>query len=205
MAIKKKAGRAYWQDLTTEENVAEIHRQLFMGVTPRGLAKKVQAMDPPLFADRTVRAVERWFDDYRRKRVEPEKTKALLEAAKFSGRGALRRRLDVIAELEEVAIVQRDRFNKWVASEHESPVPLSAVTDITKEYRSTLESVAKLYLETGLMHRVPKKIEAALTTAMGGRPVFEFTAEEVEQFDRTRLIEGMTAETIDVTPIADDA
>ncbi len=61
----------------------------------------------------------------------------------------------------------------------------------------TLVDLAWLYLETGLMYRVPTRIESALVKAMDGRPAFEFTQEEVDRFDRASLIEGMTREVIE--------
>lgn len=200
---------AHWQSLTTAENVAEIHRQMGNGVKPRALAAKVQAFDPPMFAGRSVSEVSRWFGTYCRKIVEPERAASLREKVWSMPRHEMRRRLDVIADLEDIAVALRGRFDKWLvdeqqANEQQAKAPLAAVDALARNYRITLVEIAKLYLETGLLHRVPRKIEAALTTARAGRPVFEFTAEEVEQFDRTRLIEGMTAETIDDGRLGDD-
>ncbi|MFO1083069.1 MAG: hypothetical protein U1E21_00760 [Reyranellaceae bacterium] len=198
-----------WHSLTTEANVTEIHRQLYQGVRPGVLARQVQATDPPLFSDRTAEQVRHWFADYHRKVIQPEWTRGVLSAAHFSRRDRLIKRLDVIAELETLTVKLGARFDRFFG--HESwptgpgnagknappPRPLPGLDVVAKNYRTTLVELARLYLETGLLYRVPTKIESALTTAMGGRSVFEFTQEEVDRFNRATLLEGTTPEAIE--------
>jgi hypothetical protein len=189
--MKKEKAKPLWTTLTTAENVAEVHRQLFAGVGPYEIAKKVQAMSPPMFEGRDVNAVTNWFNNYRKKFVLPEQTKALGEAAKFKGMPGLRKRLDVIAELEELAVTNRERLAKGLKMEAQSPIPLDAVSKLALTLGTTLEKLAHLYLETGLMHRVPKRVEASLANLAGGRPLFTFTEEEAARFSHAKLIEGM--------------
>jgi len=194
MAKKKPA---MWTTLVPVETVEEIHRQLFAGIGPGELATKVQSMSPPMFADRTAHTVTQWFNDYRKKSVLHEQTKALLEAAKFRGTSALRKRVDVVGEMEELVAINRARLAKGLNTEAGSPIPLDAVSKLALALGVTLERLAHLYLETGLIHRVPKQVNATLTTLMGGRPVFEFTEEESRRFSEARMLEHV-AEVIDI-------
>lgn len=204
-----------WHALTTEANVAEIHRQLYQGVRPGTLARSVQGTEPPLFPGHTTDQVGHWFRRYHRNTIQPEWSRSVLGAAHSSRRAKLVQRLEVIADLEDLAVKLRARFDRFFAEECgrairpgdaspsnigkgvPSPGPLPGLDLVARNYRVTLVDLARLYLETGLMYRVPTKIEAALTTAMDGRPAFEFTQEEVDRFDRASLIEGMTREVIE--------
>lgn len=210
--LKQKAFQ--WHAMTTEANVVEIHRQLYQGIRPAVLARRVQATDPPLFPERTPEQVRHWFADYHRKVIQPEWTRGVLSAAHFSRRDRVIKRLDVIAELETLSVKLGARFDRFFG--HESwptgpsdagprdagrgtppPRPLPGLDVIAKNYRETLVELARLYLETGLLYRVPTKIESALVRAMDGRPAFEFSQEEVDRFSRASLIEGMTPEMIE--------
>jgi len=189
--MTKEKQMPMWTTLTTPENVAEIHRQLFAGVGPYEIAKKVQGMDPPMFVDRTINAVTNWFSSYRTKFVQAEQTRALMEVAKYKGAPGLRKRLDVIAELEELAVTHRERLAKGLKMESNSPIPLDAVSKLALTFGTTLEKLAHLYLETGLMHRVPKKVEASLSNVLDGRPLFSFTEEERQRWTSAKLLEDV--------------
>lgn len=196
--MPKEKAQPLWTTMTTPENVAEVHRQLFAGVGPYEIAKKVQGMDPPMFEGRDVNAVTNWFNSYRKKFVLPEQTKALMEVAKFKGMPGLRKRLDAIGELEELAVVNRDRLRLGLDAEADMKkklgthfIPGDGVTKLALALANSLEKLAHLYLETGLMHRVPKKVEASLANLAGGRPLFSFTEEERQRFSASKLLEGV--------------
>src|SRR5206468_658456 len=70
-------------------------------------------------------------------------------------------------------------------------IPGDGVTKLAIALGNVLEKLGHLYLETGLMQRVPKKVEASLANLAGGRPLFTFTEEEAQRFSRAKLIEGM--------------
>jgi hypothetical protein len=180
-----------WTEMTTPENVKEVHRQLFAGTRPGQIANQVQGMNPPMFPGRSVHDVTGWFNSYHKKFVLPEQQRALMEAAKYSGSTAIRKRLDLIAELEDLVVTHRERFNKGLKTEAQSPVPMDAVTKLAMAYGDAMERLAKLYLETGLMVRVPKKVTGTLKDLMGTRAVFEFTEEEAARFREDRLLEGI--------------
>lgn len=200
MSIRRKQRTPLWQTLIAPDAVAEIHRQLYQGLRPGALARKVQGSDPPLFPGRPAKQVTDWLYAYHRKTIQPAWTRALLGAAHASRRDKLIQRLDVLVELKDLAVKLGARFERLLAHESRpvdeagAPPPRGGVDEAAKNYRATLVQVARLYLETGLLHRVPRKIESALATAMAGRPVFEFTQEEIDRFDRASLLEGLTEE-----------
>ncbi len=194
MSTHRKEKTPLWQTLTTEANAAEIHRQLYQGMRPGVLARKVQGIDPPLFAGRTVRQVRDWFMRYRRDVIQPQWTRGMLGAAPASRRGALIKRLDVVADLEDAAVKMRAHFDRLFACESSQataegapPRPLAGLDTLARYYRVTLVKLARLHLETGMLQRAPKKIETALATAMDGRPPFEFTQEDIDRFKRARV------------------
>jgi hypothetical protein len=184
-----------WTALTTPENVDEIHRLLFAGLGPRAVAQKVQATDPPMFPDTATLRIERWFQRYRTAFILPERTREVLLAAKERGVTSVRRKLDLIEELEDLALEHRARFHRGLAAEKDEPLPLPAVTRLAVVYGEALERLARLYLETGLMQRVPRRVSGMLQDLMGNRAVFEFTEEEAARFAKDRLLEGVATET----------
>lgn len=184
-----------WTALTTPENVDEIHRLLFAGLGPRAVAQKVQATDPPMFPGTAILRIERWFQRYRTAFILPERMREVLMAAKERGVTSVRRKLDLIEELEDLALEHRARFRRGLAAEKEAPLPLPAVTRLAVAYGEALERLARLYLETGLIQRVPRRVTGMMQDLMGNRAVFEFTEEEAARFSKDRLLEGVAVET----------
>jgi len=184
-----------WTKLTTPEHVDEVHRQLFAGVGPRAIARKVQATDPPMFPGMPILRVEEWFRRYRKTYVVPEQRHDLLAAARKRGVSAMRRKLDIVEELEGLAVEQRARFQRGLAAEKDAPMPLEAVTRLAAAYGEALERLARLCLETGLIQRVPRRVAGMVQDLMGNRAVFEFTEEEAARFAKDRLLEGVATET----------
>ncbi len=201
--VRKPPG---WTRLTTPENVDEVHRQLFAGIGPRAIARKVQATDPPMFPGMPIQRVEDWFRLYRKTYVVPEQTHDLLAAARERGITAVRRKLDIVEELEGLAVEQRARFQRGLAAEKDEPMPLEAVTRLAAAYGEALERLARLCLETGLIQRMPRRVTGMVQDLMGNRAVFEFTEEEAARFAKDRLLEGVAVETPEdahTTPEAD--
>ena len=184
-----------WTKLTTPENVDEIHRLLFSGLGRRATAMKVQGTDPPMFPGVPVRQVEYWFRQYRDKFIVPEQKRDLLAAARVRGITTVRRKLDLVEELEDLALEHRARFHRGLAAEKDAPLPLPAVTQLAAAYGDALERLARLYLETGLIQRVPRRVAGMVQDLMGNRAVFEFTEEEAARFSKDRLLEGVAVET----------
>ena len=184
-----------WTTLTTPEHVDEIHRQLFAGISPNAIARKVQGTDPPMFPGvPTLRVVER-LRRYRKNFVVPEQKRELLAAASERGIGIVRRKLDLVEELEDLALEHRTRFRRGLVAEKDAALPLPAVTRLAMAYGEALERLARLYLETGLIQRVPRRVTGMLQDLMGNRAVFEFTEEEAARFAKDRLLEGVAVET----------
>ncbi len=184
-----------WTKLTTPENVDEIHRLLFAGLGPQATAKKVQSANPPMFPGVPVDHIAQWFRRYHRYFVAPEQKRDLLAAARERGVNAVRRKFDLVAEMEDLVLEHRGRFRRGLAAEREAPLPLHAVTQLAAAYGDALERLARLYLETGLMQRVPRRVAGMLQDLMGNRAVFEFTDEEAARFSKDRLLEGVATET----------
>lgn len=184
-----------WTKLTTPENVDEVYRQLFAGLGGTAVARKVQAADPPMFPGVPVDRVEQWFKRYVHRTVMHEQNAALLETARKRGVSAVRRKLDLVEEMEDLVLDHRARFRCGLAAEKGAPLPLPAVTQLAAAYGDALERLARLYLETGLMQRVPRRVAGMVQDLMGNRAVFEFTEEEAARFAKDRLLEGVATET----------
>lgn len=192
-----------WTRLTTPEKVDEVHRQLFAGIGPLALARKVQAADPPMFADVPLERIEEWFRRFRTSFVVPEQKRDLLAAASARGINAVRRRFDLVEEMEDLVLEHRARFRRGLAAEKDAALPLPAVTRLAMAYGEALERLARLYLETGLMPRVPRRVTGMLQDLTGNRAVFEFTEEEAARFARDRLLEGVAVETPEAAATAE--
>ena len=54
-----------------------------------------------------------------------------------------------------------------------------------------LDRLAKLYLEVGIMVRVPKKATGTIADLMGGRKPFEWTEEDEAKYSKAKLLEGV--------------
>ncbi|MCA0250484.1 MAG: hypothetical protein LCH93_28050 [Proteobacteria bacterium] len=184
-----------WTRRTTPENLDEIHRLLASGFGRRATAKKVQSTDPPMFPDVPVKQVEYWFRQYRDHFIVPEQKRNLLAAARDHGLRTVRRKLDLVEEMEDLALRQRARFHRGLAAEENAPLPLHAVTQLAAAYGDALERLARLYLETGLIPRMPRRVAGMVQDMMGNRAVFEFTEEEAARFAKDRLLEGVATET----------
>lgn len=198
IASKKKKQNAGWETLVPKAYIEEIHRRLVAGETSYALAKEAQTATPPVFADTKLQNVAVWFNTYRKKHVVPEQNKALLKAAKHSGAVVVRKRFDVLADLEDLAAINQERLKVGLTAEKEYSsqlgihLPLEEVTKLALAYGKSLTDLAELYLEIGVIHRVPKKLTATVTDLMGGRKIFEWTPEQEARFNKSNiLLEGV--------------
>lgn len=116
----------------------------------------------------------------------------------------IHRRMNAMEELQALADAQRERVGKLLLREAQLPngMLLGDVKHEARLLKDMLVDLGRLQLETGVLHRAPKRITGSLLDANGETREFTWTEEQERLFETLTdgpLIEG---EVVDVE--ADD-
>jgi hypothetical protein len=94
----------------------------------------------------------------------------------------LHKKMSAMDSLQELVDIQTGRYKKLLVKEQAGPLLLRQVSDEGRLLKEMLVELGRLQLETGVLHRVPKKVSGTLTDAAGQVSTFEWTQEQEELF-----------------------
>lgn len=179
--------------------VEEVDRRLLAGETPSSVAAWLQD-DVGAFKDLQQSSLKKQLERYRGTGLKAKVLQEVTEKTNRMSAVALRKRVNALTELQELAERQKARFEKVFMREHPMPggILLKQVGDEARLLKEILVELGKLQLETGMgLVRAPRRIMGSITDPDGEVKEFAWT-EEQEQLYRE-------LEVIDVTPGASRA
>lgn len=152
--------------------------------------------------DVTRETLMRQINRFRRQVVAREKLD-LVQASLFAPRGTSAskalRLLDVAAELGGLAAIQKERLDKALDLEDQTPLLQAMASDAIKDYRTILERLNTVYMDLGLTPRA--KAGVAFKANLPGGKSMEFAW--VEGLDE-RYGEAMRELEALIKPVAED-
>lgn len=172
-------------------------------------ADTMEVIDSRLLEGQSGKAVAAWIQDELKQlpEMKPDTLKKMLERyrkthlrqrtlarlAGFNGDRATKflvQRLNAMDELEKLAREQRGRLDKMLEFEKKGPTAMTAVSAEVKLLKEVLTDLARVQLDTGVLHRAPKTVTGTLTNPDGTQIAeFSWTEEaqkllhDLEQFD----------------------
>ena len=158
----KKPGSPAFQRIYSlgDERVDELKERLSSGESPNQLAELVQGVWGQCL-DTSDKALSRQLARFRKDVVNRELVESIQEEAGGQVH-KLRQRLDVMEELTDACLIQKDRMLKVYGKEKQGPLLMSQVSSEIKTYKDLLCALGSLQLETGLMRRAPKTVTGVL-------------------------------------------
>lgn len=161
----------------------QLDALLLKGISPSQIAIVIQN-EWKIWLKEKPGTIKKRLERYR---AGPLKTK-LIEQTVGATQGmkvaGLAKRLNALDELEELVGVQKARFIKAYTMEANAPLLLKQATDEGRLLKEMLVELGRLQLETGILHRVPKKITGKLTDGNGSETIFEWTQEQEALFEQ---------------------
>lgn len=191
MATEKKSPTPLWVKDLIEEQIEALRAGLSMGKSAPAMAKAFREKYPNLWPEMSVKQIGSRFAQYKKQVIAPEQQKALMVAFK-ERQSDTRKNIDVLGELEEMIALHKQRIRVALAAEEAFAVNFEPINDEIERHTLMLDRLAKVYLEVGVITRVPKKISHSLSEMMGGRKVFDWTEEDSKRIEKTGLLEGVT-------------
>jgi hypothetical protein len=189
-----------WTNDLTPEQLEELHVGMASGKGPSAMTKWFREKYPDLWKDLNDATMVTRFKFFKRTVVSPQTQRVLAESV------VARRNVDTLAEIEDMIALHKRRV--LARLQFDDVLKLVGIPDdaelakLLHKYRShrvddeierhivMLERLAKLYLEVGILHRVPKKAELTLTDMMKGKKVLEWSEEDEAKVLSAGFIEG---------------
>jgi hypothetical protein len=158
-----------------DERVTELRDRLQRGDSVLKLVALIQedwGEITDIKADSLKKTLERF-----RKRIREEMTESIVESAVGKTTSGLLKRMNVMEELEELAIVQKRRFQKVLHREEQGPLLMKQVSEEARLFQGLLGQLATLQLETGILRRAPKHVMGTMTDPAGHTTEFSWSEE----------------------------
>lgn len=184
----------------------------------------VEQVDQRLLAGDSAASVAAWLQDevgafsemkrsslcksLERYRSADLKNKALEKVAGYHPRRTatgIMKRLSALDELENLVLIQRERFHKMYAMEHDKPMLLKTTSEEAKLLKEMLVELGKLQLETGVIQRAPKKVTGTLIDGTGEVKTFSWTEEQEKLYQELEGITYQEIEDVEEHRAAEDA
>lgn len=159
------------------ERVDIIDAELVKDTPLKDLAQKIQ-LDWKEFTDVKENTLIQQLKRYRDSQVIPRVVhmQNKIAAGKLQGQSQTRtrarnmfERLHVLDELEQLYRTQKTRFDKAYMREQALQVPTEMVSKLIDPLHKILVSVAHLQMETGLIRRAPRVVQASVDIFADGR------------------------------------
>ena len=171
-----------------EEVVDELKFRLERGESPRTMVAWIQDV---LGKARDVRAdsFEKQMVRFRRVVVVPELL-ARVEGKLLRSTGteaqATLKKIDVIGEMNDSTLVQKQRLEKILTTEAANPALLTQQAhEALTLYWRMLRELGQMYMDTGLLARAPKVVQGVIG-APGGDASFEVAQTVSQRYERTK-------------------
>lgn len=158
-----------------DARLTELRERLKSGDSPLKLAEMMQT-EWKVCTDIQPASLKKLLERYRAK-LKVEVVAAIAEASVGKTTTGLLKRLNVMDEIEELAVIQKRRFHKMLMKEDQGPLLLKQVSEEIRVYQGLLNQMATLQLETGVLKRVPKHVTGVLTDHAGQTMEFSWTEE----------------------------
>jgi len=127
-------------------------------------------------------SVKKTLERYRGTELRDRVVADIAGASQGMRTSTLQKRASAMDSLQELVDIQTTRFKKMLVKEQTMPLLLKNVSDEGRLLKEMLVELGRLQLETGVLHRAPKKITGQLTDNDGKVSMFEWTQEQEDLF-----------------------
>jgi hypothetical protein len=155
--------------------MAEIDVRLMDGDSGHKIAAWLQD-ERKLLTSVKADTIRKTVERYRQKELREKTFKRISEIHRNVSFGTIATKMNALASMEEVALIQRARVGKMLALEEGKPMLIGATREELKTLHALLADLAKLQLETGVLNRAIKSVKGSYTDeATGETKKFEWT------------------------------
>jgi hypothetical protein len=167
----------------------QLDDMLLKGIVASEATRIIQA-EWKIWLDEKPATIKKRLERYRSSELKKRLVEQVAGATGGLRAATLAQRINAMDELEVLVGQQKVRFSKILQVESKSDsFLLKSATDEGRLLKEMLVELGRLQLETGVLHRAPKKVTGKLTDGNGVEQIFEWTQEQEELF---QSIDGLS-------------
>ncbi len=175
--------------------IARLDAKLIDGDSARIVAEWIQG-DEKVLTEVAPLTLKRMIDRYRSTALRGKAIERVAALQKHKPLGFVAKHIHAMAQLEELALTQKARLHKMLTLEDGKPMLIGAASAEVRLYKEILVDLARMQLETGVMHRAPRTVTGVVMDVTGEVKTFTWTDEQDE------LLKGIIDHDLDLE--ADD-
>ena len=160
-----------------EEVMLGIEARLLDGESAAKVVTWLQK-DMELLTEAVPASLKKTLERYRGKELRDKTIKKIAQAQRGVSLKEVAKHFNAMAQLEEVAVMQRKRVDKMMELEKGKPMILKAASDEIRLLKDTLVALADMQLDTGLLTRAGK--------GANGTPVDQMATAQMFTWDDAR-------------------
>lgn len=173
-----------------EERLAELDLMLFEGKGIYQIATFVQK-EWGYFKGKTNKTVSRHIQAYKESPLCASRLSDLEKAADAIVESRFDRKIDVMKEMEDLFVLQKERLTRAKQQEDKMPnILMKQVTDAARDLKQTGEALAKLQMAAGVIAKAPTKVTGVVTDEGGKQHAFSWTASTAALYEELERLDG---------------
>jgi len=178
-----------------EERLADLDALLFEGKGVHAIATIIQK-EWGFYRGKAAKTVSRHIQQYQESDLGKSRMAELEAQEEKVLEQRFDRRVDVMRELEDLMLMQKDRLSKLYEKEKVMPsgLNLKQIDTMIRDLANTGTQLAKLQMATGVIAKAPTKVTGVVTDPEGTRHPFSWTTATESLFQRINEIDGQAEE-----------
>lgn len=174
-----------------EAFIARLDAKLIDGDSARKVVEWIQGEEKALTEVEPL-TLKRMIDRYRSGALRGKAIERVQALQKHKPLGFVAKHIHAMAQMEELALTQKARLHKMLQLEDGKPMLIGATSAEVRLYKEILVDLARMQLETGVMHRAPRTVTGVMVDAAGEVKSFTWTDEQDE------LLQGIIDHDLDL-------
>lgn len=175
--------------------LAKVDSKLLSGEGGLDVAKWLQE-EAKQFVGEDPYNLKKSLERYRQGDLRARTIERIATAQKTDNLSTVVKRMNALEEMQELAVVQRNRLDKLLMKEAEMPNGI-LLKDASREVvvmKDLLVDLGRLQLETGVLARAPKSFKGSVTNPDGTVKHFEWTEEQEKLYAELEGAEHVRAD-----------
>jgi len=175
--------------------LAKVDSKLLSGEGGLDVAKWLQE-EAKQFVGEDPYNLKKSLERYRQGDLRARTIERIATAQKTDNLSTVVKRMNALEEMQELAVVQRNRLDKLLMKEADMPNGI-LLKDASREVvvmKDLLVDLGRLQLETGVLARAPKSFKGSVTNPDGTVKHFEWTEEQEKLYAELEGAEHVRAD-----------
>lgn len=175
-----------------EERLADLDLMLFEGKKGVHAIATIIQKEWGFYKDKTTKTIARHVQAYKESALGQSRMEELAAQEEKVLEQRFDRRVDVMKELEDLFLLQKERVTKLYTKEKDMPggLSLKQLDALARDMASTGAALAKLQMATGVIAKAPTKITGTVMDDTGTERPFSWTSATAALYEEVTRLNG---------------